>query len=769
MFDATASLVRFGDMRLDMSAGERRYWEYEAPLPDLPLLPVNAEPLQIILATPLYHLADVIPGIGYVHAVWLFNIFVCALLVGTFFAYALQLGYDDKTAVVGSLLLGFGTILWPYSKTFFQEPLTGLFLLLTALLVERWRQRRYRPIIGFVGVVVVFGLAILARRAALIALPALVLIALPALERWHPDRKLRVAILSILALMVIGLFFFTRLQTVEALQAIALIPDNTLADLATVNRTLHAYLFSIGGSVFGTSPVLLLASAGAVILVWRGHLRYAFAPFGLLIFYAVGYAYGSGDNWFGGLSWPPRFLAPTVPFLMLAALPIIDALFSHDRKFRLGAWFTIVPLLTYSLWIQFNAVSYWWGEYTDLLPPEAGSLIEWQGGLYDPRYLRWKLLPQLWGNTPFDFAWIRVGTSVYGVMFLVTGALAAVLLVWLLRRDHNRMTYFWGMVTGLPVILLTCILLALRMIYADDFYLAFSAGLNDSLDVMEAELTENDIVLLSSLTLNYERFFLNYNTVSDARIIGLPTHPGERPSLEQPPQVESPNPAALLTRPTVQLLELVTADRNRVWVLSNSSPYITWAVRPVERYMAQYFFPVRTFTLTGDDGLPVRLIEYASASEHEPFTLAGPTHLAQHRYGQSISLLGFNLPAGATYLPGDAVPVSLYWMADNPPTADYVVTMHLAQDGGGVIASGEDSQPGVGFFPTVSWRANQPVWDNRALRLPQDIAPGAYQLWVGMYGFDAQGQPELLPVSRGDAVEDGTLGVLPVRVQVAGE
>ncbi|MEO0561035.1 MAG: hypothetical protein AAF125_02905, partial [Chloroflexota bacterium] len=87
MFDATASLVRFGDFRLDLTHGERRFWVYEDGVPQLPLLPVDAEPLQLILASPLYALADWLPGIGRVHAVWLFNVFVSVASIGVFFQY----------------------------------------------------------------------------------------------------------------------------------------------------------------------------------------------------------------------------------------------------------------------------------------------------------------------------------------------------------------------------------------------------------------------------------------------------------------------------------------------------------------------------------------------------------------------------------------------------------------------------------------------------------------------------------------------------------
>ena len=64
LFDATGSLVRYGDLKLDTSAGVRP----PAPNPlalgtQYPLPEVGSEPLQIILAAPLYALADQLPGV----------------------------------------------------------------------------------------------------------------------------------------------------------------------------------------------------------------------------------------------------------------------------------------------------------------------------------------------------------------------------------------------------------------------------------------------------------------------------------------------------------------------------------------------------------------------------------------------------------------------------------------------------------------------------------------------------------------------------------
>src|SRR5690606_32973621 len=118
----------------------------------------------------------------------LFNVLVSASTGGVLFVYVLALGYAERTAVAGALLFGLGTIVWPYSKTFFQEPLTLLLLVTAALLLERWRSAHYRSVkLFFWALVCVVG-AILSKGAAFIALPGLILIALPAFS-LHLDRQ----------------------------------------------------------------------------------------------------------------------------------------------------------------------------------------------------------------------------------------------------------------------------------------------------------------------------------------------------------------------------------------------------------------------------------------------------------------------------------------------------------------------------------------------------------------------------------------------------
>ena len=60
-----------------------------------------------------------------------FNAFVCALLLAAFYSASRLMGASRRAALLATLMLGFATPLWVYSKSFMAEPLEALGLLLT--------------------------------------------------------------------------------------------------------------------------------------------------------------------------------------------------------------------------------------------------------------------------------------------------------------------------------------------------------------------------------------------------------------------------------------------------------------------------------------------------------------------------------------------------------------------------------------------------------------------------------------------------------------
>jgi hypothetical protein len=756
LFDATGSLVRYGDNYFDRSTyanlptPETRHELY-------PLKESNVEPLQRLLAAALYALANQVPGFGLVHTVWLFNVFVCALAGGVLFLYGLVLGYDERTSLFAALAFGLATIVWPYSKTFFREPLAMLLIMMVALFLERLRARRYRSLPLLIGTILALVGAWLTKEAVIFALPALACIALPAIALSQRHRRAFLVLGGFATLIVLALLVAVITQPLRFYGLLtSLTQRQSNNDPQVIITALHSYLWSMGGSVWGTSPVILLVLPGLVLLYRRNQYRYIAALTVLVPAFAFGYAILRGIHWFGGLSWPPRFLIPTIPFFMLAALPVFQQILARPRR----RWLipAVAVLLAYSFWVQLSGVTLPWGAYNAALPPEAGGLSEWGGGLNEVRYLRWVLIPQQWGGVTFDFGWVRAGAPLWPVLFIALVIACIAVLVWLFRRPGVKQQRLTSL---LPVALLVCIGLGLQSIYHDPLYEPVNRdALESAVSQVRAESIPGDVLLVDAQTYHYEQYFLNEAKFTVPRVISMPPQPGEQFGPDQPPRVRSDNPDLLLFSDTIPFIYNLAAKRSRLWLLVDNGPWIPYSVRPLERFLAAHYYPLREIA----PAPTVRLIEYSTVNAPDPYSFRGPDNLSGLLYGGEMRLIGYNLPLGMSYSPGSVLPLSLYWTAEKPPAQDNVVAWGLLDESGGSVAQGMDSPPVAGFSLTLTWVPGAPVWDNRALRLPSDIPAGKYRLWLRVYYWEAGTELRLLTVD-GDRMDD-TTGLLPGEVEV---
>jgi hypothetical protein len=178
--------------------------------------------------------------------------------------------------------------------------------------------------------------------------------------------------------------------------------------------------------------------------------------------------------------------------------------------------------------------------------------------------------------------------------------------------------------------------------------------------------------------------------------------------------------------------------------------------------MASHYYPIQEVSTTPPDP-EIRLIEYSTVDAPDSYSFRGADIAADLIYGNTIRLAGFTLPRGTTYRPGNVLPISFYWLPDSVIGRNYTVAWFLVADDASRVIQGADTQPYWGFEPTSTWKVNVPVWDHRAMRLPEDLPPGSYQLWVRLYQSDA---PEhVLPVI-GNSVEAEDIGILPVRIDI---
>ena len=248
----------------------------------------------------------------------------------------------------------------------------------------------------------------------------------------------------------------------------------------------------------------------------------------------------------------------------------------------------------------------------------------------------------------------------------------------------------------------------------------------------------------------------------------MPRPLAQAASDRQPAAVESANPNDWFDVPSARMLSHLAENHERLWLLENTSPFMSWSFRALERHFALRHYPLRVLALaTADDS--VRLLEVSTLhAAPNPLSAYSGDVATDLRFGEDVRLLAFDLPGGNVYRAGDVVEISLLWTAESRPERDYTVAWFVVETNAGhIVAQGMDSAPQSGFAPTTEWRTGERVWDNRALRLPHDLSPGGYKIWVALYFYDSEvAEIRRLAVTGGEAAEAGTVAVLPAMLTV---
>ncbi len=111
--------------------------------------------------------------------------------------------------------------------------------------------------------------------------------------------------------------------------------------------------------------------------------------------------------------------------------------------------------------------------------------------------------------------------------------------------------------------------------------------------------------------------------------------------------------------------------------------------------------------------------------------------------------------------PGDSIPITLYWRAQQEIPVNYTVFVHLLGEqlnpqANNFLWGQVDSEPQEGRSPTSSWVAGQSILDSYQVQLSPDAPSGDYQIEVGWYDHTTG---ERLRVGETDAVLLGSFRV----------
>lgn len=131
-------------------------------------------------------------------------------------------------------------------------------------------------------------------------------------------------------------------------------------------------------------------------------------------------------------------------------------------------------------------------------------------------------------------------------------------------------------------------------------------------------------------------------------------------------------------------------------------------------------------------------------------------------FGGQITLLGSNLAAHAEASATAPLPIELVWRTLERPEKQYTGFVQLLDSAGRLVAQ-QDHPLNNNFIPSTLWEPGLILHDTYQIELPADLAPGTYELIVGIYDPITG---ERLPVSRdgteaGDVVTLSAVNLIP--------
>jgi hypothetical protein len=138
----------------------------------------------------------------------------------------------------------------------------------------------------------------------------------------------------------------------------------------------------------------------------------------------------------------------------------------------------------------------------------------------------------------------------------------------------------------------------------------------------------------------------------------------------------------------------------------------------------------------------------------------GVEHQLQVDLGHQISLLGYDLPSTQVRSGGE-LPLTLYWLAQVPPSGNYQSFAHLTRSVTHLWGQSDTINPGE--VPTTRWPLDKYVRDEHTLSILPGTPPGEYQLSVGLY---TRSDGRRLPVFDAAGALAGDTVILPTPIQV---
>lgn len=250
------------------------------------------------------------------------------------YAWARQIGYRVRVALLVGLLYGF-SMAWPYSRTFFAEPMATFFLVVCAYGMRR-TERHWWAIAGAAA-----ACALAVKFQSLLMLPLIGGYALlvcfcpggvcPMCERTGAlVGRVTTGLAGMLVPLALLIFYNMRIFGGPFTTGYGTANPTSFLD-GNLQEGVYGLLFSTGKGLLIYSPTVLLGLVG-LGMRWRQQWRESLLALAVLAANLL--FYGSIVYWHGDGSWGPRYMVFVLPFLLLPAAGVLATV--AERRSRLA-------------------------------------------------------------------------------------------------------------------------------------------------------------------------------------------------------------------------------------------------------------------------------------------------------------------------------------------------------------------------------------------------------------------------------------------------
>jgi len=536
---------------------------------------MNVEPAQAVIGSILARISLLLK-VGHVQTIFLLNIWVIASTAVILFLITRYLGYSKFTAFLVGVLFGLGTNVWPFTKTYFRDPLAMMFLIIawaSALIIGNEHSStkpKYYIVIAWFGLFAGTIAGLLTKNTVTIAIPVIFVYLLvkkiPALRTeaiWNYIKGNWKKILLLSGFAAISLIvWFKYLPSNGVFSRFAFDYYKYLATFFFTTphpKFLEAILgplVSPGKSLFIYSPILVLS-------IWGSSRKWdiAWPAWFYLMLLIIGQALFYDDEWSGHINWGLRFILPAIPPLLIAAIPVIDAWL----KTRIGR-IALLALGGLSALIQvigtFPPMRQFYVEISNIDPAIIKSAAIWRFN-YSP--LAWHIKWLISGGA-LDLASARLG--LYAIPIVIGLFFIVFLVIISLTRPLKKWLPYFSFIMTLGLVIV--------MLFTYKFDPEYYLGRNDLVSAEEKvsnNILPNDLVVIKSYSSPVWYFWMNWaNPGQDWVSLSLYF---PKPNLIEEYRLTN-NPEVALDEAAVKLFPVLHDKYNRVWlVLPSDTPGAT--------------------------------------------------------------------------------------------------------------------------------------------------------------------------------------------------